>query len=442
MAEQVRVGDSRSSPPIAAPGSGAAAIWSRAVETQRLAAQQHIAGKTTAEAPSARARTAAIDLVQAAIQEGRPELIAEACNAAGAEAFDDQLRSAGVNPYYVSATERILTSAKAGDAKGLAGVKSDVDALLKGGDLRYLNKNGWATPLWYAADAAERQVRSGRSFDPGAALNSPAGRKWVDGVGADAKPDASMIMPLLPGIAVDRMVTGAAHHVGNFGAFWSGPVEAPGGGVWTGTDGEGNRRVLYRNPLTGEDVWLDAQDPVNSLGEDGTAMAIASFAVTGGPLLRTRMPPLAALPRYGSLASALERMGPDAARAYVQGLRTAGAAEADHALTAMIAAPDTPTRQAALKAFGADYASLDLNAFRWPDGVLMAQTVDQRYALANALAQNPKLTAQQFAHAQDMAMLSDAVYPKVKSDPSQGPRGTVPPHYERVTDFSRDPRSQ
>lgn len=81
-----------------------------------------------------------------------------------------------------------------------------------------------------------------------------------------------------------------------------------------------------------------------------------------------------------------------------------------------------------------------MNTFRKPDGAPIAQTGDQRYALANILAQNPKLTPQQFAFAQDMAMLSNSVYPKVKGDPSQGLRETVPPHYERVTDFSRDPR--
>lgn len=407
-------------------------------------AQLSAEGETPTEETVARARTAAIDLVQTAIRQGQPELIANVRNAIGAEAFTRQLQSVDINPYYVSASERIITAAKAGDVQTLKTVKGEVSSLLKEGNLRYVNQNSWAAPLWYAADAAERQIKSGQPYDVNAQSNPVASRRWLNGLGVKSQMTPLqrelLTWSLMPGILVDKTVTGTADHLGNFAAYWKSPVEAPDGGVWAGWDKDGNQRILYRNPLTGQDLWLDAQDPIKSLSENGTVFALSAFGISRTPPLRT---PAIALPlatKYRNLEITMERLGPEGARAHIQALRMKGATESDDILTTMLAARDTPTKQAVLKEFGDDFANIDLNAFRRPDGTPLARTADQRYALANILAQNPKLTPQQFAHMQDMSMLSNSVYPKVKGDPSQGLRETVPPHYERVTDFSKHPK--
>lgn len=59
----------------------------------------------------------------------------------------------------------------------------------------------------------------------------------------------------------------------------------------------------------------------------------------------------------------------------------------------------------------------------------------QRAALIDLLKQDPTMTPEKLARAQDMAKLSNAVYLKDTSDPSKGFRGTVPEYYERVTKF-------
>jgi hypothetical protein len=131
-------------PPLAAsskPADARVQAWSAAAR----------ALDTSGSPPSAQAAQAAkeagVNLVRSAIKEGRPELIAQARAAEGAEAFDRHMKAAGLNPYYVSTTERILSAAKAGDAKALEGIAAEVDGKLKEGQGGLLQPQPLGCPL-------------------------------------------------------------------------------------------------------------------------------------------------------------------------------------------------------------------------------------------------------------------------------------------------------
>ncbi|MBJ7532685.1 DUF2974 domain-containing protein [Rhodomicrobium vannielii ATCC 17100] len=125
-------------------------------------------------------------------------------------------------------------------------------------------------------------------------------------------------------------------------------------------------------------------------------------------------------------------------------MRAARLAEAapTEQLAQTIAAEKSQARTAALrKYFGDDAARLeDLSQFKRADGTPVAKTADERLALASMLAQNPKLTPQEFTRMQDWAQLSNAAYLKSAGNPAAGLRDTIPTNYEHVTDFTKDAR--
>ena len=254
---------------------------------------------TPGSPPSAQAvqaaKEAGVNLVRSAIKEGRPDLIAQARAAAGgAEAFDRSLKTAGLDPYYVNTTKRILSAAKTGDVKALGDIAAEVDGKLKEGQGRYFNRNRSVAPLLHAANLAKENAAAGKPFDAKAIMAAKQDRPaedwtldpadlvkdWMDGASApaEAKPsifEAAMIAPFM---TVDQMVTGTIRSVGNAMAIAHGPEVSEDGKVKVGTFADGSTKELYRNPLNGEHFWAnpwDLNDQVTAEAASGTAGILA-----------------------------------------------------------------------------------------------------------------------------------------------------------------------
>ncbi len=82
----------------------------------------------------------------------------------------------------------------------------------------------------------------------------------------------------------------------------------------------------------------------------------------------------------------------------------------------------------------ADDADPRLEPFVGADGEPLWRTEDEQTALLHMLDQDPGLTPEGLAHAQDMAMLANATYLKDPDKPELGLHDTVPPGYVRVSD--------
>lgn len=75
--------------------------------------------------------------------------------------------------------------------------------------------------------------------------------------------------------------------------------------------------------------------------------------------------------------------------------------------------------------------------FKGLDGKPIYQNDDQRTALINLLEQDPSMTPEKLAHAQDMARLSDSTYLMDVKNPELGLRESMPEHYRRVTNYEK-----
>ncbi len=141
--------------------------------------------------------------------------------------------------------------------------------------------------------------------------------------------------------------------------------------------------------------------------------------------------------KYGNLSGELEKRGAAGAGNYIKDLRKGLTPDGDRALLAStLAAKNSAGRTAALKEFGSQYANIDLDAYKGADGKTAAKTPDERFALGYMLAQNPGMTPEDFKTVQEYAMMGNAAMPAVWGNNSLPMRDTVPPGYERVTDYA------
>ena len=229
---------------------------------------------TKGSPPSAQAAQAAkeagLNLIRSAVMEQRPDLIAQARAAAGgAEAFDRSLKTAGLDPYYVNTTERILSAVNARDAEALKTIKTEIEGKLQEGDQRYFNFKASLEPLRDAANLALADLgdESAKSkfgqYDSSAA--SEGLQNWMNGASAPAetRPSTFKAVLLAPYMTVDQIVTGTVSSVGNAMAITHGPEVSEKGTKTVGTFADGSTKELYRNPLNGEHFWANPWDPTD-----------------------------------------------------------------------------------------------------------------------------------------------------------------------------------